>query len=513
MTHRSHLFIALFAVFMITQCSSVLAAYVEPAGWADLPVEELSAVHGDNSARLQAAVDRATVNGGRIRLKKGTYELANVVLKSNVHLEVEAGTVIAPYAGGSGTVNIFSVGGGPDAEVQHVSFRGIGGRFSINYPSDFTRNSRAFAVSNIDNLLIRDIDITENYTKFSAIALLLPGGSTLKSHRAKNVTVTQVSLLHSSYGYSLVQANTGQDMLFSHLIATDAGVTVRVETDLESNNLYNIGVDNISIQNVTNVNGNAAVFMQPHSIANGDVRVDGVVAIESSAGVVIFKNNGRFPDLPDGSFGSGSYVRNVSVVYGMDTPMNYARIKYMPPSLIPLAQREPDGAPSAYRGPSATAVINLLPDQVSVNYSDITHSGPNLSEYLKIVEIERRNGSSGLLHWDNFISRYSLSGSPTIDSDSDGLNDWGEYLKGGNPTNSAHRGVPPVINPYAGNIVFSLVGDRHVSCEILTNTNLMSNTWDTNTTIQVTTDNGIMNSYTNTINVAEDQLFIKLIVE
>ncbi len=502
-------------LFLMAAESAVRGAYTEPAGWSSLPVEAISAKSGDCTSLLQGAVDRATAksNGGRILLRQGTYSLNGVVLKSNVHLEFEAGTVVVPYASGTGAVNIFEIGSSTNAEVQNVSFRGVGGKFFISYPSTYTLNSRSFAVNNVNNLLIRDIHIAENYTKFSAIAFLLPDGANSKSHRAKNVTATNLSCEKTDYGYSLIQANAGQDMLFTDLISTDAGVTVRVETDLEDNNIYNIGVDNIVIQNVTNVNGHAVVFMQPHSISNGVVTADGVVAIECGIGVAIFKNIGRFPGLPDGTFSTNSYIRNISVLYGTNTPMNYAKIKYMPPSLSGQVYETPTSPSSSHRGPSVAAVINLLPDQVDVNYSDITHSGPNLDQYLKIVEEERRYGSFGLLNWDNYVSTYGIAGLPSLDSDGDGRDDWGEYVLGGNPKNAADLGIPSSLDAETGRVAYSLVGDRHLVCNVLTRSSLGIGGWETNATLEVFSDDGLMRSYTNSIDNSAEELFIKLVVE
>lgn len=48
----------------------------------------------DQSATFQSAIDDlATAGGGRLIVPKGTYRLARIRLKSNIHLLIEAGTV------------------------------------------------------------------------------------------------------------------------------------------------------------------------------------------------------------------------------------------------------------------------------------------------------------------------------------------------------------------------------------------------------------------------------------
>lgn len=377
------------AILLGLQAINAHAAYTDPAGRATLPSENIVAVSGDDSANVQAAVNRASAksSGGRIILKKGTqpFDLNNVVLKSNVHIEVEAGTVIQPF-GSSGTTNLFVIGIAAGPEIKNISFRGTGGRFKIVYPSAHKNPTRSFLVGNVSNLLIQDVDITENYTDYSAIAFVIQTNGTSDANRAKNVTVANASLTKSLYGYGLVQANSGENMLFQNLSSTDAGVTVRIETDLLVNNTNNIGIDNITANTISCTDGHTAVFLQPHSIANGTVKITGVTAVRCGIAVFIEGNVGRFPGLPDGSFAAGSYVKNIKVTYGALTPISFAKIKYMPLSLRSLVQPKPAGFYDVYqKGPSAAAVVNSLSGQVIVNDSDVTVSGTNLSAYTKKI--------------------------------------------------------------------------------------------------------------------------------
>ncbi|VGO18306.1 Ig-like domain-containing protein [Pontiella sulfatireligans] len=113
--------------------------------------------------------------------------------------------------------------------------------------------------------------------------------------------------------------------------------------------------------------------------------------------------------------------------------------------------------------------------------------------------------------WDAFVSSYGLSGVKTNHADGDGLNDWGEYVFGGNPTNPSDTGIKPAFgDSAASNVIFSLVGDNRVTAYVLTTTNLLAGNWETSTTVNVSTTNGVLNSYTNSIDTTPPQLFIQL---
>ena len=117
---------------------------------------------------------------------------------------------------------------------------------------------------------------------------------------------------------------------------------------------------------------------------------------------------------------------------------------------------------------------------------------------------------SGFAVWAGL---YGLSGTPTDDYDDDTLNDFGEYVFGGNPTNGS---LDDLTNPsfdINGKYIYLLRGDNSLTAYVLTNADLVAGSWDTNATVSVTSESGNMESYTNTIGTAADQLFIKLEVE
>ncbi|VGO19538.1 hypothetical protein [Pontiella sulfatireligans] len=114
--------------------------------------------------------------------------------------------------------------------------------------------------------------------------------------------------------------------------------------------------------------------------------------------------------------------------------------------------------------------------------------------------------------FDLFVDTYGLSGDPSSNADGDELTDWGEYVFGGNPTNSGDIGTQPSL--VSGDYLFSIVGDNTLQYYVLTNINLVVGSWGTNIgPVAITDESGELGSYTNVVGTADDELFIKLLVE
>ena len=64
-------------------------------------------------------------------------------------------------------------------------------------------------------------------------------------------------------------------------------MTCRIEA--HTGRQYDLGVDNIVVKNVASINGKAAVLLQPHSVLNGRVLVDGAKS-EGSTWTLFLKN-------------------------------------------------------------------------------------------------------------------------------------------------------------------------------------------------------------------------------
>lgn len=115
--------------------------------------------------------------------------------------------------------------------------------------------------------------------------------------------------------------------------------------------------------------------------------------------------------------------------------------------------------------------------------------------------------------WGAYFLRHGLSGDKSADYDGDGQSDWGEYLTGGNPTNSASFGVRPSFDASSGRYSFSLVGDDAVRVHVLTNSTLVGGHWGTNASLNISSTDGVLSNYTENVDTSAEQMFIKLLVE
>ncbi|QBG45932.1 hypothetical protein EGM51_00340 [Verrucomicrobia bacterium S94] len=116
--------------------------------------------------------------------------------------------------------------------------------------------------------------------------------------------------------------------------------------------------------------------------------------------------------------------------------------------------------------------------------------------------------------YENFLITYGLLGeSKTADSDEDGLNNWGEYVFGGNPTNGNDVGSQPVFDAVSGNYIFNLIGDNSVIAHIQETDDLVIGTWSTIDTVAVSETNRVLNAYTNSVGTSATKKFLKLIVD
>jgi hypothetical protein len=292
----------------------------------------------DQSETFQKAIDDlAAKGGGRLKVPKGTYRLAGVRLRSNIHLLIEKDTVIKPYwPQGTKTV-VFNL----DAErpskktkmtleqekafIENVSIRGLGGRWIVDY-SDRESNRgegvRAVLAKMARNFLIADLDVKDNFTTYCGITLTpLQTKSENKDwpvSRATDGTVRDCRIFNASPGYGLTQLHGAQSVHFENIYAK-GGVTLRLETGAVG---PQTGVYDITAKNVVSEDGRCAVMLGPHSAVNGVVKVDGVVSKSSAYAVTIGKGGVKEaqlkldPNATDGTFAKGSYVKDIHAIFG-----------------------------------------------------------------------------------------------------------------------------------------------------------------------------------------------------
>lgn len=311
--------------------------------------------------------------GGRVIINAGTYVVGALNLKSNVHILLKTGvTLVADQTdvskknrakavfviGREKTLKNISIIGEdngsdkPKIEYKRESERGLGG-------------TRSFLVCSVTNLFIQNIAIHDDQTRFSGVVFTFKKDDISENGRAKNVTVDNVEQIDASYGYGLIQANTGANLLLTNLKCS-GGVTARIETDNRYNRNIRVGVSNIRIKNVTNSRGKAAVFFHPHDLQNGKVTVDGAHAYGSQAAIDIM------PGINGGQFLPNISIKNVSAEYTLETTVHFAGKKFIPKCLLSyFKQNESDidkERKGAKKGPSIYVIGNYT------NYADIDES-------------------------------------------------------------------------------------------------------------------------------------------
>lgn len=102
---------------------------------------------------------------------------------------------------------------------------------------------------------------------------------------------------------------------------------------------------------------------------------------------------------------------------------------------------------------------------------------------------------------------------PGLNPDSDALDNLGEYVFDGIPTNGADIGTQPWFDGASGEYIYVLRNDSSLTASVLTKPDLITGTWTTNATPNISLNDGGMSSYTNELGTAAETQFIKLLVE
>ncbi|NME72211.1 glycoside hydrolase family protein [Flammeovirga aprica] len=345
---------------------------------------------------FQKAIDKASkIKGGRIIVEKGNYQLKDIQLKSNVHIRCKEGVVFMPRLDIQPKVQlIFTVGRFADENISNVTFIGEGDasqRPRFYYDRSIAVKCRAFTVGKVTNLYLENFTVSDDQTVFSAISLNMRKKGTSKADRPKNVTIKNVSIYDASYGYGLVQGNTGENIWLKNLQSV-GGVTARIET--HTGREHNVGVDNVVIEDVVCTQGKAAVSLQPHVVDNGIVTVNGAKAIRCEWGVMIkdgfiSKKLDPAKKWHNGSFAKGSSVKNVEMIHGDMTTVSRQSKVYIPDSLLELYQDDinPDKETGigCKQGPSIAAILNLAKEEIIIDASTVSHTGKRAGERELIV--------------------------------------------------------------------------------------------------------------------------------
>lgn len=399
-------------LLLVTQAAVVHAEYTEtmdPNGLTRNVQTDFGLIDDDakrnQSEIFQRAIDNlADEGGGRLVVPKGTYRLAGVRLKSNIHLLIERGTVIKPYwPKGTKTV-VFNM----DAErpanrrktteeqerayIENVSIRGLGGRFVVDYSDRERREGegvRAVLCKMVKNFLIADLDVNDNFTTYCGITLT-PLQTKRESKdwpvsRATDGTVRNCRIFNASPGYGLTQLHGAQSVHFEDIYAK-GGVTLRLETGAVGDKT---AVYDITARNVVNEDGRCAVMFGPHSAMNGVVKVDGVLAKSSTYAVTMGKGGVKAaeleqnPDATDGIFAEGSYVKNIHAVFGTTAQIKTHAMMDIPEEYYD--DLELRWFSKFFEGPSIGAVRDSTQGHYRVIIEDVTLEGFKYNNDKKIL--------------------------------------------------------------------------------------------------------------------------------
>ena len=115
--------------------------------------------------------------------------------------------------------------------------------------------------------------------------------------------------------------------------------------------------------------------------------------------------------------------------------------------------------------------------------------------------------------YDQWAFDNELAGGAGDDDDGDGLDNFGEWVFGGLPKNSADRGAQPSYDAAGGVYSYSVMGDTSLTVTISTKVNLTDATWTPVNSYTVTSESGTVDPLTENISADGSQLFIKLDVE
>lgn len=299
---------------------------------------------GNDTDRLNDLIEELSQKGGgKIFIKKGDYLIKDVYLKSNIHITIEEGTTFSMDHDKwhKGIKNfLFNLGmleGQP--VVENVKIIGLGTvstrpKMILNKPKN--NFFRAIAIGYVKNVLVENLTVDDHLTKGAAIAFNPVKVDDDNATIAENVTITNVELTGGSIGYGLAQTNVGKNILLKNL-SCQGGMTCRIEA--HTGRQYDLGVSNIVIKNVASIKGKAAVLLQPHSVLNGRILVDGAKS-EGSTWTLFLREGFVGKDSKRrarGSFSSDSSFKNISLEASDDTAtLSYKNFVHVPEELHPF---------------------------------------------------------------------------------------------------------------------------------------------------------------------------------
>ncbi len=317
----------------------------------------------DDSNRFQSAINFVSSQGGGVvTVPQGSYQIRNVDLKSNVHVEIDANAVLSPLLPPTNRINVlFRLGN--SALAENVSIRGIGGSFNVEIPPAASR-TMVFSLLNVRNFYIANVDIQDSLSVFSSFSMH-PGLRTANDTGIPTRgTIENARTFGAHFGYGLIQVQAADSVNFRNLYG-EGGVTLRLESGWARLNDWQpngVGIFDIVGDNIVSEDGNAAVMLSPHAMFNGEVHINNILSLGSGfaarLGGGFVSRRYTNPNLVPGEFAASS-LTNIRAVYGTNAQIRRDHIRFVPDELVGLVQDladSEDGGESV-RGPSAAPVL------------------------------------------------------------------------------------------------------------------------------------------------------------
>lgn len=393
------------AIVIMAQAVAVHAKYTETMKPTDREINlkkdyKLVDDNGekDQSEKLRKAIDEmASQGGGRLIIPKGTYSFKSIRLKSNIHLLIEAGTVIKPKWELKEKLLVFNIDGeqkGRDESyIENVSIRGIAGRWTVDYSGYFPKNgrrgARAVVCKMVKNFLIADMDVQDNCSVYCGMTLSPSSSkkdiSKWQVSRATDGTIRNCRIFNASPGYGLVQMHGAQNVYVEDMYA-NGGVTVRLETGATG---PNTAVFNVTGKNIVSENGRCAVMLGPHSAMNGKVQFENLTSIGSTYAAQISGGGVKEgalkhdPHAKPGIFAAGSSIKNVHAIFGTNAQIKKHSLPIVPEKYMKEIKLWYDN--KFFSGPSIAPVYYDTEGRYEVIVENVTCEGFKYNKKQKIV--------------------------------------------------------------------------------------------------------------------------------
>lgn len=344
-------------------------------------VEDYHAIvtdENDDSNLLQSAIDNVSAaGGGKVILQKGTYILTGILLKDNVHIVIDSGTLIRPPVN---TGVIFALGltrKGVDAEktIRNVSIRGNGGSYIVDLRSGIINEKLWFAnCRNVENFMVADFHILDHYTKMSGVTVNVAWNGD-NYYMARNGVIKNGDVENAHVGYGLIQVQCGQHILFKNL-AGQGGVTLRLESGAIDGTPDYIKIDDVWGRKISSRYGSSCFIMGSHTKQNGYVNIKNAYSFSSGFGGGIGKGfvteEEAAAGLTPGHFSPDSEVDSVHAVFGYGAQVKWKNWDVVPCPIRHLISEEKGPDNESYIAPSITA---MKWNDKEISLTNVTYEG------------------------------------------------------------------------------------------------------------------------------------------